>query len=78
MTEDGTFIVAEQLGDGGVAWNFICFEGETFIELFMFDDVTPNTNNANFLVAVDQQQPLRVEDLLIEWTMKRSCLLGSI
>ena len=60
VTEDGTFIVAEQLGDGGVAWNFICFEGETFIELFMFDDVTPNTNNVNFLVAVDQQQPLRV------------------
>ena len=26
----------------------------------MFDDVTPNTNNVNFLVAVDQQQPLRV------------------
>ena len=26
VTEDGTFIVAEQLGDGGVAWNFICFE----------------------------------------------------
>ena len=26
----------------------------------MFDNVTPNTNNVNFLVAVDQQQPLRV------------------